>query len=378
MESQWHKIVLPPEIFQNTKADFSDTRIKGFTNTTDTIEAPYILHRLTEKTEQLEVSFNLINQSKNKNEYYFTFETPIENAHEVNEIQLNFKTKNFDWKVSLEGSQNQLEWFTLLEEYRILSMNTESTNFQYTHLNFPSAKYRYYRLIIPADDKPELSATKLLLSSVVDGKYNIYNVKSRTVEEDKKNKLTTINLDLKHAVPVSKLKLYVKNNYDYFRNLHISYVNDSVQTEKGWKYSYRSLTSATLNSLEKTEFTFESTVLKKLKIDIENQDNTPLQIDSLEVEGYVHELVARFTAPATYFLTYGNALAQKPNYDIERFSDRIPEDVKELRLGDEQFIERKPKEQSAPLFQNAFWLWGVMILIILLLGWFSLKMIRQK
>lgn len=376
IESQWHSVVLPTDMFEKTAADFADIRIFGFTASKDTIEAPYLLKSASEKIEQVEVPFTLINQSKNKQEYFFTFETPVASA--INQIQLDFKSNNFDWKVGLEGSQDQQEWFTLLTDYRILSINTENTRFQYNQVHFPAAKYRYFRLVIPSADPPELRVAKLLLSTVTAGSYNTYPIKSQTVEEDKKNKVTVIHLELKSAVPVSKLTLSVKNKYDYFRPIHISYLTDSVQTEKGWKYTYRQLTSGTLNSVEKSEFNLESTLLKKLKLVIENQDNVPLQIDSVKVEGYVHELVVRFTEPATYFLTYGNPFLQKPNYDIARFLNRIPVELSALEVGNEQVIQYNSEAQGEPLFQNTFWLWGVMILIILLLGWFSLKMIRQK
>ena len=376
IETQWHKLILPNEIFEKTKIDLSDIRIIGVSANKDTLEAPYILQLASDKVTQVAASFKLINQTKNNTGSYFTFEIPVEGA--INQIQLDFKPLNFDWKITLEGSQNQQEWFSILKDYRILSINTPDTNFNYTTLNFPTAKYPYFRLLIHDVDNPEFIAARLFLNEITDGNYNTYQIKSNALNEDKKNKLTEINLDLKSTVPVSKLTLGFKDNYDYFRTVHISYLRDSVKTEKGWKYGYGKLTSGTINSFEKTELKFKSTVLKKLKIVIENQDNVPLQIDSIQVEGYVHEIVARFTAPATYFLTYGNPLEQAPIYDIERFADQIPTNLKELQLGKEQFIRKDMKDAEKPLFQNSFWLWGVMIIIIILLGWFSLKMIRQK
>ena len=45
----------------------------------------------------------------------------------------------------------------------------------------------------------------------------------------------------------------------------------------------------------------------------------------------------------------------------------------------EWIIEKEKKASvTAPLFKNKAWLWAIMTLIILLLGWFSIKMIRQN
>src|SRR4030066_152259 len=148
-----------------------------------------------------------------------------------------------------------------------------------------------------------------------------------------------INL-LKSTVAVSFIQIKVKDTFDYYRPISIQYVADSIKTEQGWNYLYENMTTGTLSSIENNEFKFESTILKKLKISIFNQDNEPLNIETISVKGTVQELLVRFTEPATYFLTYGNKKATKPNYDIERFDSKIPNTLTALTLGNEQKIDK--------------------------------------
>jgi len=68
----------------------------------------------------------------------------------------------------------------------------------------------------------------------------------------------------------------------------------------------------------------------------------------------------------------------RPNYDLDRFTDQIPIAMTDLKLGEEQFIEKKAIHKAEPLFKNKTWLWIVMTFIICLLGWFSFKMINKK
>ena len=375
IKDQWHIVALPNEIFKRVSNDLSDMRVFGLTKSNDTLEAPYILKLASEKISEKEVSFNLINQSKVSNGYYFTFEVPVETS--VNQINLDFKEQNFDWKLTLEGSQNQQQWFSIIEDYRILSIKNEQTDYQFTKVKFPYSKYRYFRLFINSTKSPELIKAKLSLNQINEGKFREYSINS-VIDEEKQNKQTIINIDLSSNVPVSKLTISVKNKYDYYRPVNITYLLDSFKTEKGWKYNYATLTSGTLSSIEKNEFKFNSIILKKLKIIIENQDNEPLQVDSFSVKGYIHEIVARFNTPGTYYLTYGNSKAEKPNYDIARFSDKIPKNLTALKLDDEQLIGKGTIKQTGPLFENKIWLWIIMALTIMVLGWFSLKMIEQK
>jgi len=378
---QWHKVTLPDDMYAHLAYSFNDIRIFGITPNGDTIEAPYLRHELTETITNNKVNFELINQSHNDKGYYYTFKLPA--AKSINRIELDFGQRNFDWQITLEGSQNQSEWFTLLDQYRILSLKTQGIDYQFTTLKFSDAKYRYFRLFIPVEKQPDLKEPDLKQASIslrktAEGKYKNYTAQKINVFNDKKTKQTIIDLDLGQALPVSHLNINIKNDYDYYRPITIKYLRDSFKTDKGWRYNYASLTSGTLNSLEKNELKFANRKLQKLQITIHNQDNTPLDIGEITAKGYVNELTTRFTEPATYYLTYGNPKARKPQYDISRFADKIPESLTELQIGTAQKINKKLIISSPALFANKIWLWAVMLLIISILGWFSIQMIRKK
>jgi hypothetical protein len=373
---QWHRIILPDEVFGKISQDLTDVRIFGITAGNDTIEAPYLLQLATEKISNKEVEFKILNTSRNDKGHYFTFEIPT--TEPINQIKLNFKQKNFDWRIKLEGSQNQIDWFTVAENYRILSIQNETTDFQFTKLIFPSSQYRFFRIHIDSKEKPELTVAIIAQHEITDGTFRKYSIRKFDIRESRETKQTEIDIELQMPVSVSHLKIDVKDSFDYYRPVTIKYLTDSIKTEQGWKYNYSTLTSGILNSIEKNEFKFSSTTVHKLRILIHNQDNQPLTVDTIQVKGYVHGLVARFTEQATYFLTYGNKTATSPHYDLNRFTDKLPETLTTLELGNEMIIERKEVPVTDPLFKNKTWLWIIMTVIILLLGWFSVKMIRKN
>ena len=118
------------------------------------LKYPYILQQARENQTEKIIPFQLINQSKNENGFYYTFQIPTEST--INQINLEFDQQNFDWRVSLEGSQDQNEWFSILQDYRILSIKNDLTEFDFTRLIFPDARFRYYRLLIKTNTNPEL------------------------------------------------------------------------------------------------------------------------------------------------------------------------------------------------------------------------------
>lgn len=370
---QWHSIPLSNSVFDKVNPDMSDVRIYGVTEN-DTLEAPFVFRIAKGNLTKKEVDFNLLNTASNTKGHYFTYEIPTTEA--INEIYLNFENQNFDWRLQLEGSQDQTEWFTLLEDYRILSIKNNQTDYGFTDVSFPKSKYRYYRLLINSKDKPELRSASIRLDDKTDGTYENYPVTYMNIEQQ--DKRTIIDIDIKKRVPVSYLQFKVTDDVDYYRPISIQYVYDSIITEKGTKYSYRNLTSGTLTSVENNSFNFPTTLAQRFRATIENYDNQPLKIEAAEAKGYEHLLVARFTEPATYYLVYEKAQGQLPQYDISQAVAKIPDSPTRLTLGDEQRIPKKSVSKMSPLFENKLWLWGSMGVVILVLGWFTLRMIRKE
>ena len=373
MTDQWHRVELPNEVFGKVTSDLSDIRILGITEAQDTVEAPYILQRASEETISQEVPFTIINTTHNAQGYYYTLALPTNQP--INRLHLDVAQANFDWKVTLEGSQDQQEWFTLVEDYRIVSVRNALTNYQFTTVLFPSARYRYFRLRINSEEEPQRLAVKVLMRQTTAGNYRNYPIRTSRAQENKRSQQTVVDISLAQPVPVSSLKIHVADTLDYYRPLTIRYLADSFSTPQGWKHRYQTLTSGTLSSLEDNTFTFGSTTLQKMRLLIDNNDNQPLTLGRLEVKGYVHTLTARFAQPATYFLVYGNRAAQKPTYDLARFADKIPHETTLLKIGDEQRLDATPLA-AAPLVSQA-WLWATLVIVIGLLGWFSLKMMRK-
>jgi hypothetical protein len=374
---QWHKIVLPDAIFGKVSADLSDLRIFGVDANNDTIEAPYVLQVAAEKVTNNKIPFYQLNKARNQAGYYFTFEVPT--AAAINQIHLDFEQQNFDWKLQLEGSQDQSEWFTIVEDYRILSIKNNNTDYQFTTINFPSAKYRYLRVLIVSKQAPVLTSASITMRALEAGVYRTYPIQATETLQKAYTKQTEINLLLSMPVPVNQLNIEVLDTLDYYRWVTIEYCADSIKTGNGWKYNYRILDRGTLSSLEENTFKFSgNTITRRLKILIQNQDNNALNIGAITVKGYVHQMVARFNTPATYSLAYGNKNAGKPQYDIAQFLDKIPSSTTALTLGPEQVIAQAEQVKAAPLFENKLFLWAIMLFVIVLLGGFTLKMMGGK
>ena len=352
--------------------NLSDLRVYGIQDV-DTVEAPYLLQRFDEETVTQRINFTTINQTHNSEGYFYTFALATE--VDVNHIDLSFANDNFDWRVALEGSHDQQEWFGILANYRILSLRNQSTDYTFTDLKFSATRFAYYRLKIPSTSDPNFIDAQIAFESHRAGILKDYSILNISTDQTKQQTIFTIKLD--NAVPVSKLTLESGVTFDFFRPILIESLIDSVVTEKGTRYNYRRITNQTISSVAPCVFEFPQVITKQLRITIDNADNEALSFNWFRIAGRPHQMAVRFTRPAEYQLYYGNSNAVGPNYDIAYFSDSIPSYLETLNLGYEELVDKENKLLTTPLFTNTYWLWAILVVIIGLLGWFTLKMFRS-
>lgn len=371
----WHKMTLPDDLYKKANAGFEDLRIFGI-NGKDTIEVPYLLKQRADKVTTNDITFKQINQSTNPNGYYYTFQSPGINL--INQIKLAFKQDNFDWKVTLEGSNDNKQWFAILSDYRILSIKNNDTDYQFTKLNFPDSKYQYFRVAVKSPIQPELLEANISKTDTIKGTYKEVRYKSFDIKNDASKKETVVDITLATPVPLSYLKLNAQSDFDFYRPIKIEYATDSFKTDKGIQYNYANLYEGTISSLEETAFNFENTIASRLKITIQNNDNKPLRLSGLQLKGNIYEIIARFDQQKNeYALYYGNEKATSPIYEIEKFENKIPVDLTSVNIGAEQQNPAYSIKTEEPLFENKAWLWVLMVVIIVLLGWFSFKMLKN-
>lgn len=121
-------------------------------------------------------------------------------------------------------------------------------------------------------------------------------------------------------------------------------------------------------------FSLDAEQTSHLRLIINNLDNEPLKITGIDVDGPAVELIAEME-PGNTYLFYGNRGLSAPYYELKHFEEKIPTASAVATLGEEESIAA-PQTKISALFENKFWLWGIMIVVIGLLGFFTLRMMK--
>jgi hypothetical protein len=157
----------------------------------------------------------------------------------------------------------------------------------------------------------------------------------------------------------------------------VEYVSDSAQTPKGWTKYYQSFFNGYLTSYSPNNFNVTYDLAKEIRIIINNLDNPPLQIKNITVSGPAVELVALLKPEDACFLYYGSKTISKPEYDITYFQEKVPGTYEQVSVGSEENLTT-PIVKGNPLFESKVWLWVIMIAVMAVLAFFTLRMMKAK
>ncbi len=371
--SDWQRIDLPPDIFRHLKEDFSDIRIYHIERE-DTIEVPYLLKVLHATVSESSYSLPVLNQSKKEGKLFLTFEMPADKK--TNFLELNFQEENYNAYATIEGADNKQEWFMVAERERILNIRTSVTQFASNAISFPTINCKYLRLSIESDKALTFNSASFKELTSVPGEQKELAHTVQPVEQNR-SKQTVWTATLQHLQPVNTVSLQINTTGDYYRPVSIEALTDSISTEKGWIYNYRILTHGYVTSVQENTFSFEPTLARKIRVVISNYDSPALDIESVLILGPSVALFVPGSVNKRLEMFYGDANMYAPQYDLVHFQNKVPDIVPTMELGSEIFIGQ-PKDKTAPLFENPIWLWAVMILVIGVLGFFTVKMMKAK
>ncbi len=376
LSSGWHSFSIPAEISTKTKPGYSDLRIFAINDKNDTTEVPYVLQNSTSSSQKEAENFSILNKTKRDGRFYYTLEQK-EVTKKLNEIKLSFSDNNFDLKVTLEGSRNQEEWFEILKDYRITAIQNSRADFQFTTLFTNFSSYKYYRLHYAAPKDPVLiNAQHDLSMKQNEGSWWQHKSSIEKVENLKKEKQTVCLIVLPKPLPVSLVQFYIQDTIDFIRTARIQAIpwpekNTGTDEEK-----FINITAGTLNSFDKQQFELDEIITQRIKIIISNNDNAPLTIDSIILKSSKKLLITRVPEASTYLMMYGNKALAAPQYDLAEvlLKMQLP-DFGNVTVGAE---ERNLPEKPKSWWESNTWLYALMGLIMVMLGGFTLKMMRRK
>jgi hypothetical protein len=385
-----YKIPLNPEHKQYMKSDFHDMRVydsKGH-------EVPYVVlsePQLKAKSDFVEYK---ILSLRHVSDYT---EVVVHNPdrQKISNIAFNINNSDAYKYCSIEGSYDMNQWYSVSAGQELSLLYNDVYTNQYKCIYFPLNDYPYFRLSIDDwhhrhwhhnwESYPfKINSAGYFKNSVIAGKLNDV-LFSKTITEDAKTKKTTVRLLFTNNQQVDRLDFKIKAPRLYKRHATI-YVNRK-QYGKATKIR-EDIFEMELSSDKVLMFDLPNFNEQELFIEIDNKDNPPLEIESINCMQLASYLIADFKGNTSYTLKCGDDSLKVPEYDLGSFVSQIPQLLPEAQLGAVKILPKqaaKPKqkevEREKTFFETPQFLWlclGVGCIVIFLFSRSLLKEVGKK
>lgn len=373
----YYAIPLLPEVMARSKSSLSDIRLYNIQEN-DTTEVPYLLEWMGTTVKEEAIQFELINDTYNeKCCSYVTLKFPKKQT--INQIKLTVADANFDKSLKIEGSNDNKQWFTIREHMRIVGFQNANESYAYTTLNFQNTEYAYFRIKFDDDGSSRISVTEAYAfeNKLIQGKYSELKIEGKKQTENKKEKTSEIIVDFPFSYLINYITIKSNSKNDFYRNINVYGSDGTYKTGKGEIENWYMINTSVFSSLEDNVINCSNSKTKKLKIEIINYDDEPIELSEIKAFSEQCRLIANLPVSDNVYLAYGKENDNTPNYDLVHFKDKIPKELSNVDYGAEQakIISINKPEQ---LIENKMWLWIVMGLVIAVIGYFALSMLKKE
>ncbi|SDE52534.1 Protein of unknown function [Mucilaginibacter pineti] len=309
----FYRINLQPALVAKAKADLSDIRIAdGKGNFVPYIQAG----SLPQKDQKSFVVFNTI-ATRLPTDTGTTFIVENKTGLPLDRLWIKLQNTAVQRQINLIGSDDLQQWFAIQENIPLQEavQNSEGTYMQ--SLSFPASSYRYLKLLV--NDKRRTPIKFLQAGIYTDyaailAYTQIIPVQFSRVDS---NKTTFINLKLNDNYQVNKLHLNISGPKYFKRNITI------YQLINGYK---ETVAETEISATQSTDVLI-SAKTNQLILQVNNGDNPPLTIKSIDVYQSDEYLISYLEGKQSYRLLTGDSSALAAEYDLKFFADSIKDNT---------------------------------------------------
>jgi hypothetical protein len=323
------RLSLTPEVYDAARLDLGDIRLVR----ADGNQIPYILARSEDQTRRLRYQPKLINRSTNRRGAAMDFaRLTVKNS-----IEVQTRGSNFRRAVRVEGSNDNMEFFTVVQRAYVFAVNR---NRRFEQIDLPANDYRYLRITVEPmttqENEVAIRQVRAFKLEKTDAERHSVQMTLMHHSEDPNNRLSIYEYDLKYRhLPVDEIHLQVADEsfYRYVavegrdataKKVRIA-SEDNRPRYKEVEVRWQRIVSDAIHryaapdgqQLEKLVLRLPTAhAYRYLRIAIKNYDDIPLVVSSASAKMIPHQIVfpVEQKTEATFYV--GASSLAPPVYDL--------------------------------------------------------------
>jgi hypothetical protein len=385
-QKAFYHILLPVSLAAYAESDYRDLRLfndKGK-------EVPYLLKKENfQSISENFRSFEMIRNEQNQGIHTIVIHNP--DKQKLSELLVELANADAERPVRISGSDNEQDWFVVRDGFYFSALELSDETKVFKALQFPASDYRYFKIEIKNNNKPSLAISKIGISTQIRVQNVLQKVDAITWSKKDSNRKTIIDVFCKPANRIDRLRFVIRDPKLFQRDVRIYATEKEVQESLPIGSSVKIkrapqaplIMRASLNALQATIINLDESLSRlqqdHLIIEIENDDNIPLSIESIQAYQLNTFITAELYPDRHYFMYCGDSMLSFPQYDLIYFQNKIPSDTKVIQA-EEALLKTINVSDEFDGSQDRKLVWigsGILCIILLLLVAQMLRKIKN-
>ncbi len=305
------------DVFAGSAAGLRDIRIIDSSG----VETPYKLLIEQEASTRTFVPVQIINNSFVPGEYTLFIAYLGEGGVIHNQLKMLTPSVNFRQEVTIEGSNDQNQWFTLTDKGKIYDYSPPQFEFkkQDTAVTYPESTYKYLRVKIwnRGEERVVVTRAEAWRDTKIAAKEVRYPVSIIERGEDSERRTSFFIADLGSTGLPSNAFTLATTSQNFSREVALEGSNDK---EKWNVVEFRDVIFSFVTPKftgAKLTVNYSEAHYRYYRLTVFNKDDQPISIGAVEASGILRKAVFQFDSTKTYKIYYGNPDARYPQYDLD-------------------------------------------------------------
>jgi hypothetical protein len=371
--ASYNLLELTDEILGQTETGSPDLRIYSRDE-----EVPYAVVTEQDFTTTAKVDrAEILNQGKDV-QGNLQFEVLIPTSQWVRQLTVISSDKNFIRRVKVEGSRNQQDWLTLIEDSTIFDL-TDEQKARHLEVNLTPTNFSYLRITIYNEGKGSFhfEGVSLNAQNQTDVAGETKNRPYTLLTQSSKVGIQEYTIDLLQPHLPSREWEIITDAVNFNRPVEL-YVSDN---NKDWNLiAQGDFFAYQLDKLTAKQLVLKfNTRLRFLKLKINNQDNPVLNIQAMNIRGSNPLLVFPVDRTNETILFWGNSQSKAPVYDIQKFKSNLDySKAPRASLGHAGENKDYLRKDTRPWTERNSWLLqGILVIVVASLLVIIIRSIRK-
>ncbi|HTE31172.1 MAG TPA: hypothetical protein VK666_12410 [Chryseolinea sp.] len=370
----FYRIVLTPQLGAFTNGQFNNLRLHDTNNK----EVPYLFQ--AEQPSQYSRKFknyDIIDIGQHKN---CCTSVVLHNpdSEPINNITLAIKNAEVTKEATLLGSDDKINWYALKQRFYFSPVNDVNSTSETRTVDFPLSNYAYYKLDI--DD-----STTAPLNILGAGYYEVTSENGKFTKlfphyaqiDSAGTKRTFLRISFDSLRIIDKLTLSMQGATYFLRKAVLYQRKEHTGNKGNRKVKHDMLTSFVLSSKQVSSIDMQGALVKELLVVIENEDNPPLKVLSVDAYQLNRYLTAWLKKGEQYSIKVGPADLHRPIYDLAYFTDSIPGKVTTITGASLTTLDQHDTFATHSIFSRKVIIWIAIGIVMVVLGLLAIKMVAE-